>query len=324
MKAYSNFLILSAAIAMLCMPFAYQAAAKGPKVSEVAAVGGGGNKHNLSAKAWASGTVNYDPANLVFNPNPTYKASDDPTGNPKGQQICIFCHTPHNANVEGGAPLWNRRFSTETFSRYSSGTLQIRLNSAARTPAKYDDTSTPAWQPDGSSKLCLSCHDGVATGTADSLPHGLGDVLNGGPIAMAGSDVISGIASFNPSTNKMKTGHHPVSFVYDANVLGAITKPSYTLPPTSGALAVVKLDKNNKMQCTTCHDAHQNQSNDAECYDATGTGGNSVCSDGLRKKAPFWVYGVNAAAVPDRDAVCQACHPLDAGAPGFATPWPLP
>jgi hypothetical protein len=312
MNAFRTFLILTAVSAMFFMPFAHQAGAvaPGPKVSEVS-VSSGGNKHNLSAKAWPNAYSGaYNTVNLVSNPNTTYKATDDPTGNPKGQQICIFCHTPHSANVEGGAPLWNRRFSTETFSRYSSGTLQIRLKSATTTATAGYDAS---WQPDGSSKLCLSCHDGVNT-----TDHRLGDVLNGGPIAMT-NDVITGIASFNPTNNKMKTGHHPVSFVYDATIRDAIlsSKPSYTLPPTSGALAVVKLDKNSKMQCTTCHNAHQNQTDDDDCY-----GGS--CTPTSRKKTPFWVYGASGVAPTDRDAVCQACHPLDAGAPGFTTPWPTP
>ncbi|SRR6266568_2491749 len=312
MNIFSKILISAAVITMLSIPFAYQAGAvaPGPKVSELSSTNGG-NKHNLSAKVWAFGTVNHDPSSFTAtNPN-TYKATGDTTGNPKGQQICIFCHTPHNANVEGGAPLWNRRFSTVTFSRYSSATLQIRVNSAARTPAKYDDTSTPAWQPDGSSKLCLSCHDGVAS---------LGDVLSGGPIAMT-NDVISGIASFNPSTNKMKTGHHPISFVYNSAVATAINK-SYQWPPS---LTEVKLDKNGKMQCTTCHDAHQNQTNDDQCYNDVG----DACDvSHTRKKAPFWVYGPGSLPVPgsgdaptDRDAVCTACHNV---APGtLTTPsWP--
>jgi len=120
------------------------------------------------------------------------------------------------------------------------------------------------------------------------------------------ADVITGIASFNPSTNKMKTGHHPVSFVYNPSVASAINGGAdYVAPPT---LSAVKLDKNSKMQCATCHDAHQNQTDDTQCYDVSGTSGSSVCSGGLRKKAPFWVYGVSGVAATDRDAVCLACH----------------
>lgn len=305
-------LISAAVTTLILMQFADQAGAvaPGPKVSELSA-SGTGNKHNLSAKARVFGTTSYTAAN----PN-LYKAVDDPVTNPSGQQVCIFCHTPHNANVAAGAPLWNRAFSTQTFSRYSSATLQIRVNSAARTPAQY---TSPAWQPDGSSKLCLSCHDGVATNT-------LGGVLRGGPIAMnpIGGDFISSNtavswASFSPATNKMKLGHHPVSFVYNAAVASAINTVkaptnTYVFPPS---LAAVKLDKNSKMQCTTCHNAHQNQSHDDQCYGGLG----NCISPNTRKKAPFWVYGLGGSASADQQAVCLSCHPMDAGS-GFVAPWP--
>ncbi|MGB9081403.1 MAG: hypothetical protein WCD00_08890 [Desulfuromonadaceae bacterium] len=306
MNAFRTFLISTAIIAMLFIPFAYQAGATapGPKVSELSAAGKG-NKHNLSAKAWPSGTTNYsNTADYIATDNPnTYKAFYDPTGNPKGQQICIFCHTPHSANVEGGAPLWNRAFSTQTFSRYSSATLQIRLKSATTTATAGYGTS---WQPDGSSKLCLSCHDGVSS---------LGAVLNGGTIAMVGgNDVILSIASFNPSNNKMKTGHHPVSFVYDETIRGAIDTGKfltniYKLP----SIGAVKLDKKGKMQCTTCHNAHQNQSHDDQCYNVSGDACDATYT---RKKAPFWVYGGSGSAAADQQDVCLTCHPYD-GTGGF-------
>ena len=28
--------------------------------------------------------------------------------NQYNQEICVFCHTPHNARTDAGAPLWNR------------------------------------------------------------------------------------------------------------------------------------------------------------------------------------------------------------------------
>lgn len=307
MNALSKLLLSAAVVAIFFLSFAYQAGAvaPGPKISELSA-GNKGNKHNLSAKAWEYGTIVYDPIAKFIKINPNlYKATNDPTGNPRGQEICIFCHTPHNANVEGGAPLWNRAFSTQTFSRYSSNTLQIRVNPAAKSAAGYDDTSVPKWEPDGSSKLCLSCHDGVSS---------LGNVLRGGPIAMSNGDVISSDtavswASFNPSnTNKMKFGHHPVSFAFDATVVplinaGRLPTSQVQLP----SLPQVKL-RNGKMQCTTCHDAHQNQSNDDECYDGTG----DCTAPFTRKKAPFWVYGVSGTsnAAGDQQTVCLECHPM--------------
>lgn len=284
MKQYRPVITVFAVIAVLGFSVAYQARAAGPKFLD------GGNKHNLSAS----------------NTGVRYQATNDLVGNPRGQEICIFCHTPHNANIEGGAPLWNRNFSTAAFQRYSSNTLQIRVDPTAKSSAGYEAL---AWQPDGSSKLCLSCHDGVSN---------LGDVLRGGPIAMTttnnAGDVISSDtaiswASFKPA-DKMKIGHHPVSFTFDAAVRDNINAKRLASSKVQlpDFLPQVKLP-NHKMQCTTCHDAHQNQSNDNDFYPSPND---------TRKIAPFWVYGVNNNGSADQQAVCTACHPMDT----FTTPWP--
>ena len=67
------------------------------------------------------------------------------TGNIKAtseQEICIFCHTPHNSAPQ--APLWNRASSGSVYTPYNSSTI----------------FSSPG-QPTGASMLCLSCHDGT-------------------------------------------------------------------------------------------------------------------------------------------------------------------
>ena len=65
-------------------------------------------------------------------------------------EICIFCHTPHNASP--AAPLWNRASSGAVYVPYDSPSL----------------TANPG-QPTGSSRLCLSCHDGtLALGMVNS------------------------------------------------------------------------------------------------------------------------------------------------------------
>lgn len=274
-------IVLMAAI-LPVVTMVYQVRAAGPKVSEI------GNKHNLSGLNTAPG-VTYRAKTLM----------EDPT-NIRGQQICIFCHTPHNANVEGQAPLWNRKFSSETFQRYSTDTLQIRKFE------KIPDANYGVGaQPTGSSKLCLSCHDGASS---------LGTVKSGPPIAMKNDvDIISGLASFNPTnTNKMKTGHHPVSFVYNAAVLDAIKAGRGTALFQLPDPAKAKLDKQSRMQCTTCHDAHQNMSNDTDFYSSPG--------NETRKIAPFWVYGVNNSGSADQEAVCTTCHPMNL----ITLPWPTP
>ncbi len=141
------------------------------------------------------------------------------------KRVCIFCHTPHNALAD--APLWNRSAgAARQYTPYSSSTINF----------------IPG-QPTGSSILCLSCHDGtIALG---------GGVAVGGPITMA-----NGVTTM-PITAKGHMGldlsnDHPISFRYTsalATTAGELVDP-VTLPNA------VKLDANSELQCTTCHDAH--------------------------------------------------------------------
>jgi hypothetical protein len=65
-------------------------------------------------------------------------------------EICVFCHTPHHANRDGGIkPLWNR-FSANSAAFVAYG------------PTMADELITGSVI--GSSSLaCLSCHDGIVT-----------------------------------------------------------------------------------------------------------------------------------------------------------------
>ncbi|WP_298834144.1 hypothetical protein [uncultured Piscinibacter sp.] len=69
-------------------------------------------------------------------------------------EICVFCHTPHGADVNAPAPLWNKRLGTP-------GTP-----AGGGTYTTYASLQTPSL--DGSvaavgsiSMACLSCHDGT-------------------------------------------------------------------------------------------------------------------------------------------------------------------
>jgi hypothetical protein len=278
MKVFTK-VIAMAAITAIMMSLAYQAdaTAPGPKLSA------DGNKHNLSSTNLAASIK--------------YRAA---AGDPRGTEKCIFCHTPHGADSSAQAPLWNRNASVGTFQRYSSASLQIR--SIAN--AQYGVGA----QPNGSSILCLSCHDGVSR---------LGAVYKGGEIAMTLDTInIADRAAFTDT--KMKSGHHPVSFVYNASVRDSIntqksTPNIYQLP----TLTEVKLDKKSRMQCTTCHDAHQSKSHDDQCYGGACNGTNKI------KIAPFWVYGGGVDAATDQQAVCTTCHPMD-GSAGFSYTTTLP
>lgn len=259
--------------------------ARGPMVSAL------GNKHNLSAQ----------------NTGVAYHAEDLPN-NPGGKQICIFCHTPHNSQPQG--PLWNRKSDSipTNFARYTSSTLRIK-NIAA---SQYAATGDSGGQPNGSSRLCLSCHDGVTR---------LGDVVRSGQAGeiIMNTYLISGPASFNPSTNKMKVGHHPVSFVYATSfnyntqsgqklpelIDADFRLPNSAVPSMEGKVKLQdsKRDGRGWMQCTTCHDPHQNMGNDLDTWPGF-----------TRKMTPFWVYSGATTAI-GHDAVCNSCHKVSQTTP---------
>jgi predicted CXXCH cytochrome family protein len=141
-------------------------------------------------------------------------------------RICVFCHTPHNSNPQ--TPLWNKGFSSVTYdplTLYSSSTMV-----AGRA------------QPTGSSRLCLSCHDGTIA---------LGQVLLPQvPITMNIGN--SGIPSGRPSNfGATLANHHPISFSYFDSLPNSELNP---LPPTAELL----LYNNSIIQCDTCHDPHDN------------------------------------------------------------------
>jgi predicted CXXCH cytochrome family protein len=66
-------------------------------------------------------------------------------------QICVYCHTPHNAKES--IPLWNRQNgnAANTFTLYSSQTM-------ANVAVKRGFTT------DSISLFCMSCHDGSPMG----------------------------------------------------------------------------------------------------------------------------------------------------------------
>jgi predicted CXXCH cytochrome family protein len=137
-------------------------------------------------------------------------------------QICLFCHAPHNTSPSG--QLWNRRIPTSTYAPYNSSTLK----------------SVPG-QPNGASLLCLSCHDGTIA---------LGEVLSRTTaIGMAGG-ALAGTALLGTNLSD----DHPVSFVYDAalrTARGELADPATLVRPGK-----VRLDASGRLQCTACHDPH--------------------------------------------------------------------
>ena len=143
-----------------------------------------------------------------------------------GGQICIVCHTPHNADISvADAPLWNHEVTTQTFQLYTSATL----------------TATDVGQPAGISKLCLSCHDGVTA-----------------------IDSFGGVTRTNLMTGNRVVGtdlrdDHPISFAYTpalATADGALEDPSTKLSGLGGTIDADMLFSGGALECGSCHDVH--------------------------------------------------------------------
>lgn len=135
------------------------------------------------------------------------------------EQVCEFCHAPHRAAPS--APMWNRAETGQTYTQYSSSSLM----------------SVPG-QPEGSSRLCLACHDGTIALERTLVPlRGAGKV--------PGSQRLTGRSSLGTDLSD----DHPISFVYDTSL--AAEKGQYAHP------ASVPLPmENGMMRCGTCHDPH--------------------------------------------------------------------
>lgn len=160
-----------------------------------------GTKHDFSTKGWGS------------------------------EQICIFCHTPHNAATNAFAPLWNHAMTTATYQLYSS-TVSSTFNATTS-------------QPEGVSKLCLSCHDGTVA--IDSFG------------TRTGTQLMTG--SRNLSTDLRND--HPIGFTYDSALVtadgnGNLFGAQLVVPASASKVVDGVPLFNQKVECASCHNAHNN------------------------------------------------------------------
>jgi len=201
------------------------------------------------------------------------------------KEVCVFCHTPHNANPR--VPLWNHSLSQVTnYTPYSSSTLNAVVG-----------------QPDGASKLCLSCHDGtVAVGLTGS--RGVIQMIRTG----AGGEIPPGPT--NLTTDLSNT--HPVSFVPDT-----AHDPEIRLPPPGDP---IRLDEAQKVQCTSCHNPHKVEFPNFLVRDTTRGALCVTCHVmtgwmGSEHETSTAFYPPDQAVSRVADAACLACH-TSHGAPG--------
>ncbi|MBF0142289.1 MAG: hypothetical protein HQL59_02365 [Magnetococcales bacterium] len=238
-------------------------------------------KHNLSAVDYAGG------------PTRTVKAQSE-------DQVCVFCHTPHGSTTTAGvrAPLWNRQLSTATYTgTYESSSINADVNELRAGPG-------------GTSKLCLSCHDGtLAVGSVNVLG-GMQSVSISMTGVGAGGKMPTGSGASTGFTRNLGvdlSNDHPISFTFDTAVANADGELRYP-PFSSGATVVVGNRQSgvspkptlpledNKVQCASCHDPHIRDPLESTTV-------KFLRLNRFQKSNPS-----GTSFTPGNDIICLACH----------------
>ena len=236
-------------------------------------------------------------------------------------QVCVFCHTPHAATA-GVTPLWNRALSNATYSAYTSSSLD-----AEAIQGSLD-------QPGGSSKLCLSCHDGtLAIGNVNVLG-GQGSPTTPGTISVpmtgtgAGGVMPGGTGTPTGFTRNLGvdlTNDHPISVNYTSALalrdgeLRAVDA-NQKWPPGSGAVIGVRVpglrpavpleasagSGTGQVQCGTCHDPHLRET------DTTRGNHKFLRQNRFQQAIPSNTHDVV------NDIICLACHDKNLGSGAWA------
>jgi predicted CXXCH cytochrome family protein len=125
-----------------------------------------------------------------------YAATDN-----SGGQICVYCHTPHNAQAT--KILWNHTAST-TLAGWATGSTTTNTTPL---PTNVNEANSPSGR-------CMSCHDGSIA---------VGDVLNfnGAPSATMNPTHITNAAYLLNSAGIQKS--HPVHVPYKGSTYFALT-----------------------------------------------------------------------------------------------------
>lgn len=140
-------------------------------------------------------------------------------------EICVFCHAPHNASTAPLAPLWNHTSTTvATYTMYAN---------------TFSSLNATMGQPGGVSKACLSCHDGtVAIDSYGTRTPTAGSITGG---ALLGTNL---------------SNDHPIGFTYDAALAtadGALVTPASASQVVAGVPLFTA-----KVECASCHNVHNN------------------------------------------------------------------
>ncbi|MDA3902311.1 MAG: cytochrome c3 family protein [Desulfuromusa sp.] len=150
-------------------------------------------------------------------------------------EICIYCHTPHQAQTDSDFdynPLWNMAATQVVYASYSTTTFDGTMDTDVLT---------------GPSRLCMSCHDGTIA--VDNAITGESDPLGGDNYIKAGK-LIGGGGSL--------ASDHPIGFDYTTSVTATPAEIAGTSVAMGSGEIGDYLFGGTIMTCATCHDVHDN------------------------------------------------------------------
>jgi predicted CXXCH cytochrome family protein len=209
-------------------------------------------------------------------------------------RTCIFCHTPHNSNP--ARAIWNHETSSQTYTLYDSEAMD----------------ATDVGQPAGTSKLCLSCHDGTVA---------IGSVLTGS-ISVDGTDTEGRM----PTTSISHVGtdfsdDHPQDFTYDTALADKdplILDPGTYISSLDGTITETMLEDGKQMRCTSCHQPHDNTYDNFLIMDNTNNQLCIACHKKMQGETKhencIWCHIEHNATEADHirkgseDQLCLSCH----------------
>ena len=144
-----------------------------------------------------------------------------------GKARCLDCHSAHFGSASTSSPV----------SELSPGVVKPSPRRGFRTEVE----------------LCLSCHDGSIA---------LGATLANGTIGMSGGITTMPVTSSSYFGRDL-SGHHPISFTVTTALISANNAKDSPLKTLDAMRAgtVARLDRQDRVQCASCHDPHRNPYN---------------------------------------------------------------
>jgi hypothetical protein len=266
--------------------------------------------HNLS----------YNPGNDAIGISDTYRQIS--ANNSNATEVCVFCHTPHNAS--SSVQLWNKASGASPYDQPLASAYQLYTSSPRLTNTVKHSALTAASE----SMLCLSCHDGKTainvlhnTRVSDATDANGNSLLDMGIVGWANPlnmDTISAgltytddigavrdqsghVLAGNVNSGKNLTDDHPIGFSYAA---AQAEKPGKLRPldgPNSAKSYGMRFyGSGDRVECSTCHNPH--------VYYGQGKSGNSRitlpygATQAQLDRTPFLVRDNNGSAL------CLSCH----------------